>query len=234
MISPRAGRAGPFFIEKTVPHRKKRYCELTLRRYYVAMKLLIATKNANKVREIRVKLGRVPMIEILSFADVGELPDIVEDGGTFAENAAIKALAVASATGMMALADDSGLVVDALDGAPGIYSARFGGSGLSDRERCLLLLEKMTAIPEGSRSARFVCAIAIARPGTVVHTTEGVCEGSIIREMRGSMGFGYDPVFLVEGTGRTMAELSLDEKNRISHRARALEAATHFMRKLSI
>ncbi|HSV97236.1 MAG TPA: XTP/dITP diphosphatase [Spirochaetota bacterium] len=197
------------------------------------MKLLIATKNTNKVREIRDKLARLPGLEILSLEDTGGIPDVVEDGDTFAENAAIKALAVAATTGFTSLADDSGLIVDALDGAPGIYSARFGGSGLSDAERCLLLLEKMTAVPKGSRSARFVCAIAIARPGTVIHTAEGVCEGSIIREMRGGMGFGYDPVFLVEGTKKTMAELSMKEKNSLSHRARALEAAALFIRKLA-
>ncbi|MDI9425075.1 MAG: XTP/dITP diphosphatase [Spirochaetota bacterium] len=198
------------------------------------MKLVIATKNTNKVREIRDKLGKVPEMEILSLFDVADIPDIVEDGADFAENAAKKALAVAEATSLMALADDSGLVVDALDGAPGIYSARYGGSGLTDSERCSLLLQRMATVPDGSRSARFVCAMALARPGTVLYTAEGICEGSITRAMRGEMGFGYDPVFLLEGSGLTMAEIGLDEKNRISHRARALDEVLKFFERFTI
>ncbi len=197
------------------------------------MKLLIATKNTNKVREIRDKLGPLPWLEMLSLADVAAIPDIVEDGDSFAENAAIKALAVSTRTGIMALADDSGLVVDALGGGPGIYSARFGGSDLSDSERTMLLLEKMKSVPNAKRTARFVCAVAIADACKVIHSTEGVCEGSIIREMRGTMGFGYDPVFLVEGMNRTMAELSMEEKNGISHRARAIASAALFIQKLA-
>ncbi len=196
------------------------------------MKLLIATKNTNKVREIRDKLGHLPGLEILSLEDTGRVPDVVEDGDTFAENAAKKALIVAAATGTVALADDSGLVVDALDGGPGIYSARYGGTCLTDAERSLLLLERMKTVPDGARTARFVCAIAIADPEKLLHIAEGVCEGSIIREMRGSEGFGYDPVFLVEGMEKTMAELSMEEKNTLSHRARALEAAALYIRKI--
>ncbi len=202
--------------------------------YYGTMKLVIATKNTNKVREMRDRLCSVPDMEVLSLADFPEIPDIAEDGDSFTENAVIKALAVASFTGMTSLADDSGLVVDALDGAPGIYSARFGGPGLTDAERCELLLEKMAPVPDGRRCARFVCVMAVARPDAVLHTAEGICEGSIIHAMRGNQGFGYDPVFLVEGTDRTMAELSLEEKNRISHRARALEATVQFLEKYSV
>lgn len=202
--------------------------------YYGTMKLVIATKNTNKVREMRDRLCSVPDMEVLSLADFPEIPDIAEDGDSFTENAAIKALAVASFTGMTSLADDSGLVVDALDGAPGIYSARFGGPGLTDGERCELLLEKMAPVPDGRRCARFVCVMAVARPDAVLHTAEGICEGSIIHVMRGNQGFGYDPVFLVGGTDRTMAELSLEEKNRISHRARALEATVQFLEKYSV
>ncbi len=197
------------------------------------MKLVIATKNINKVREMRDRLCSVPDMEVLSLGDFPEIPDIAEDGGSFMENAAIKALAVASLTGLISLADDSGLVVDALDGAPGIYSARFGGTGLTDAERCRLLLEKMESVPDECRCARFVCVMAVARPDAVLHTAEGICEGSIIHAMRGNRGFGYDPVFLVEGTDRTMAELSLEEKNRISHRTRALEVIVQFLEKYS-
>lgn len=178
---------------------------------------------------MRDRLCSVPDIEVLSLGDFPEIPKIAEDGDSFCANAVIKALAVASFTGLTSLADDSGLVVDALDGAPGIYSARFGGPDLTDAERCELLLEKMAHVPDGRRGARFVCSMAVVRPGAVLHTADGVCEGSIIHAMRGNQGFGYDPVFLVQGTGRTMAELSLEEKNRISHRARALEAVVGYI-----
>jgi XTP/dITP diphosphohydrolase len=150
---------------------------------------------------------------------------VIEDGLTFAENALKKARSAAAHTGCAALADDSGLVIDALNGEPGIQSARYAGDDADDDERNRLVLDKMRCVPDGKRSARFVCAIAIVLSDGTEYLAEGVCEGTIIREMRGNYGFGYDPIFFLPECGRTMAEIPLKEKNRISHRARALESA---------
>ncbi len=193
------------------------------------MKLVIATKNAGKVREINNKFHSVPGIEVLSLTDFGEAPDVVEDGSTFAENALKKARAIAGFTGCAALADDSGLVIDALNGEPGIRSARYAGDDADDDERNRLVLDKMRGVPDGKRTARFVCTIAMVLPDGSEHVTEGTCEGIILREMRGDHGFGYDPIFFLPEYGRTMAEIPLEEKNRISHRARALEAAREIL-----
>ncbi len=189
------------------------------------MKLVIATKNTGKIREIKNKFHSIPGIEVLSLSDFGEIPDVVEDGLTFAENALKKARAVADFTGCAALADDSGLVIDALNGEPGIRSARYAGDGADDNERNMLVLAKMSDVQDGKRTARFVCAIAIVLPDGHEYVTEGTCEGTITREMRGDHGFGYDPIFFLSEFGRTMAEIPLEDKNRISHRARALDAA---------
>jgi XTP/dITP diphosphohydrolase len=149
-----------------------------------------------------------------------------ESGDTFEENACIKALAYAQASGLLTLADDSGLEVDALDGAPGVHSARYAGPQAGDVDRYRKLLDALADVPEEQRSARFRCVVALAQPDGTVYTADGACEGKIGFAPRGEHGFGYDPVFIVEGSGgQTMAELSPDLKNRISHRARAVAAA---------
>ncbi len=197
------------------------------------MKLVIATKNRNKIAEIQDKFSGIPGLEMIPLTDFPDPPDVAEDGATFAENAIKKALAAAGHTGHAAMADDSGLVIDALDGRPGVLSARYGGEGATDAERNRKILVEMAEIQEGERGARFVCVIAIAFPGGVAWSAEGVCEGMIARRMRGEHGFGYDPIFYLPDRGRTMAELPLDEKNRISHRARALDAAREFLSRRS-
>jgi len=187
------------------------------------MKLVIATKNKGKIWEIRD-------IEILSSGDLIDPPVVIEDGETFEDNARKKAIALSRHAKLPALADDSGLVVDALGGKPGVYSARYGGEGLGDAERNALLLKHMEKIPDGKRTARFVCVIALAMPGGDVHIAHGSVEGEISREPRGSGGFGYDPVFLIPELGKTMAELPMAEKNEISHRARALKEAKRILK----
>lgn len=185
--------------------------------------LVLATHNDGKVGEFRDLLADLPITVIAARdADVHAFPP--ETGATFAENARAKARYVTTATGKPALADDSGLIVDALDGAPGVFSARFGGDGLDDRGRFLLLLERLRAVPQASRAARFVAALALSLPDGRMIESEGVLEGTIADEPRGSAGFGYDPVFIVGSTGRTLAEMRDGEKNAISHRARAFDA----------
>ena len=186
------------------------------------MKIVIATSNSHKVREIADKLSDHDRFMFVSMKDACPPMDIIEDGLTFEANALIKARAVAAASGLAALADDSGIVVDALGGEPGIYSARYGNlpDDKSRYERILSLMEK---VPDEKRSARFVCAIALVLPDGRTFTAEGTCEGSISRKPKGDHGFGYDPIFTVKGSTLTMAEIPLDEKNRISHRALALD-----------
>jgi XTP/dITP diphosphohydrolase len=176
------------------------------------------------LREYREILAGLP-ITLTSLSEQGITVDVPEDGETFAENAAFKARAYARLSGLLALADDSGLVVDALDGAPGVRSARFAGENASDADRVKLLLDLLQAVPSGRRHARFVCAIAIADPIGEVRYAEGTGEGCIAVSPRGTYGFGYDPVFFLPDFGRTMAELEPAEKNRISHRAVAGQAA---------
>lgn len=189
------------------------------------MKIVIATSNKNKIVEIEKIFSSISGIEIVPLSFYKNLPPIIEDASTFKGNALKKARVIRDFTGEISLADDSGLAVDALGGEPGVYSARYGGENLSDQDRYMLLLEKMSAVPEGLRAARFICAIAVAFPDGEEFTTEGTCEGVIAAEPRGDNGFGYDPVFYIPGMKSTMAELALDEKNRISHRGRALESA---------
>jgi XTP/dITP diphosphohydrolase len=188
-------------------------------------KLLIATNNPGKVREYEELLAGLP-VEII-FPAQGDLDmEVEESGETFEANARIKALAYAQASGLLTLADDSGLEVDALGGAPGVHSARYAGPGADDVTRYRKLLEALSDVPAGRRSARFRCVVVLAQPDGTVHTAEGTCEGQIGFEPRGEHGFGYDPIFLVDGaSGQTMAELLPDVKNRISHRARAVAAA---------
>ncbi|HEU4370945.1 MAG TPA: RdgB/HAM1 family non-canonical purine NTP pyrophosphatase [Methylomirabilota bacterium] len=187
-------------------------------------RLVLATLNRAKGRELVALLGDVPYEAVL-LADVpgATLPE--ETGATYRENALIKARAAARLTGALALADDSGLEVDALDGAPGIYSARFGGPGLDDAGRYGLLLERLRGVPARRRTARFRCVIALVDPGGHERVVEGAVEGVIAETPRGAGGFGYDPVFFYPPLGRTFGELEPPEKHRVDHRGEAVRAA---------
>jgi XTP/dITP diphosphohydrolase len=182
--------------------------------------VLVSTRNAHKLVEIRQILG--PSFELLDLSSVPALGEVEETGATFEENAALKALAASAHFGGWVLADDSGLEVDALGGAPGVRSARFSGEGATDVTNRALLLEKLTAVPADQRSARFRCVIALARGGEVLAHFSGAVEGVIIQSEQGAGGFGYDPLFVPEGFGKTFAELGAETKNRLSHRGRAL------------
>lgn len=193
-------------------------------------RVLIATTNKGKQREYRALLR--PLDALLVFPDdLGIDLEVEEDGATYRENAAKKARAFAQASGLTALADDSGLEVDALGGEPGVRSSRYAGEGADDPRRRAFLLEKLRAVP-APRAARFVCVIAVALPRGALHFAEGECRGEIVTAQRGAGGFGYDPVFRPEGRPVTMAELSAEEKNRISHRARAAQAAIPLLRRI--
>jgi XTP/dITP diphosphohydrolase len=192
--------------------------------------LLIATNNKGKVKELQ-DLLKAMGIELITPAQINLDLDVIEDGSTYAENASKKAIAFAQSSGLVSLADDSGLEVDALDGAPGLYSARYGstnGGKLSDSERRAFLIQNLQSKPR-PWSARFHATIAIAVPYGETHLAEGFCEGEIIPEERGTGGFGYDPIFLLSALGKTMAELSMKEKNRLSHRARAVMNANQIL-----
>ncbi len=187
------------------------------------MKLVIATHNAGKVKEIRELFSRY-YDTIVSLRDEGVNFEAPENGETFEENARQKALGYADILpGCDVLADDSGLEVDALKGAPGVYSARYFGEDATDAENNALLLKNLSGVPENMRSARFKCCAALVRGGEVI-TASGACEGRILTGARGEGGFGYDPLFFVEEHQKTFAELSMEEKNALSHRGRALRA----------
>lgn len=187
-------------------------------------KLLIATNNQGKVRELQEILADLP-VELITPSQIRLDLDVVEDGSTYAENASKKALAFARASGLTSLADDSGLEVDALGGAPGLYSARYSPKpGARDADRRAYLLENLQDKPRPWK-ARFHATIAIATPEGVLHFAEGNCYGEIITDERGAGGFGYDPIFYLPETGKTMAELPAEEKNRLSHRGRAVQMA---------
>ncbi len=194
------------------------------------MKLLVATKNAHKLKEMREILN-IPGLKLISLLEVENPPEIVEDGSTFKENALIKARTVANSLSCWAMADDSGIEVDALKGEPGVHSARFGGEDLSDAQRNRLLLQRLEGVPMEKRTARFRCVMAVVSPDGEEFVAEGRCEGRIALAPRGDHGFGYDPVFLLPD-GRTMAELPPEKKNRISHRYRALQAIRPVLVKL--
>lgn len=181
--------------------------------------LVIATTNQNKLREFREILKDL-QIEILSLTDFGPIPPVVEDGNTFEENAYKKALHTAKVLGLPAIADDSGLVVPALDGAPGVYSARYAGENATDEENCQKLLDELKGIED--RRAYFQCVLSLAVPSGPALTYEGRCDGVILSEKRGSNGFGYDPLFYFEEVGQTFAEMPMADKNRVSHRGKAL------------
>ncbi|QBG47912.1 XTP/dITP diphosphatase [Verrucomicrobia bacterium S94] len=186
------------------------------------MKLVIATRNPHKLEEIRAVFD-FRCLEVLSAIDFPELPDVVEDADTFEGNACKKAVEIALATGCWALADDSGLEVDALGGAPGVYSARYAGEPCSYEKNNARLLRELNG--QNERSARFRTVIALSDPSGKVETVSGKCEGRIIEQQRGRNGFGYDPLFVPEGYDETFAELDASVKNSISHRANALKAA---------
>jgi XTP/dITP diphosphohydrolase len=195
-------------------------------------KLLIATENKGKMRELQELLSELPGIELILPSQLGIVLNVEETGSTYAENAALKARAYCEAGRMVTLADDSGLEVYALDGAPGIYSARYSSQpGATDADRRAFLLENLKSKPR-PWLAHFHAAIAIALPGGEVRVAEGDCPGEIIPEERGSNGFGYDPIFLLNERGLTMAELGENEKNRLSHRARAVANAEPILKEI--
>lgn len=186
-------------------------------------KILIATNNVGKQREIQALLGDLSE-QLVMPGELGLSLDVTESGDTYAENAALKAKTFVSLSGLPSLADDSGLEVDALDGRPGLHSARFASwPAATDSDRRRLLLEHLQVHPR-PWIARFRCVVALALPDGTLHLAEGICQGEIIPEEHGNNGFGYDPIFLVSGSERTMAELTMEEKNRLSHRARAVLA----------
>ena len=191
-------------------------------------RLVLATLNRAKARELAGLLGDTPY-ELHALAELpgAALPE--ETGDTYRANALLKARAAARLTGACALADDSGIEVAALGGAPGVHSARFGGPGLDDAARCALLLDALRGVPPEARAARFRCVVALVDPGGREHTAEGFVDGVITDAPRGTNGFGYDPLFLYPPLGRTFAELSPEEKARVDHRGRAVRAARHFL-----
>jgi XTP/dITP diphosphohydrolase len=191
-------------------------------------RLLLATNNPGKAAEFRELLGDTGW-ELVTPRDIDLHLEVEESGRDYAENAKIKAATFAKVSGLVALADDSGLEVDALGGAPGPLSARFGGEGIGDKERVALLLERLAGVPPEKRSARFRCVIAVARPDGRVDLFEGRCEGRVAEGPRGESGFGYDPVFLLPERGLTLAELPPQEKNAVSHRGRAARQARAFL-----
>lgn len=196
------------------------------------MKLLVASGNKHKVAEIGVLLQDTAW-EVCSLAEYPELELPPEDADSFAGNAHIKAAAGVAATGLWTLADDSGLAVDALGGAPGVYSARYAGEQKDDAANNAKLLAAMADVPVAERTARFVCALSLVGPDGTSYAAEGICEGSIIFEERGTMGFGYDPLFLLADGERTMAELDMEAKNAVSHRAAALREMLPVLRRLA-
>lgn len=183
--------------------------------------IIIATKNKGKLKEFEQMLHPLGK-NVRSLYDYPEIPPIIEDGKTFAENAAKKAEAIAATFQTTVIADDSGLVVDALNGQPGVYSARYTGEHTSDEENNDKVLTQLQGLPAEKRTARFVCVIAVARPGHETTLYEGTCEGIIHDEPVGDNGFGYDPIFFIPELNKTMAELDATEKNKRSHRAQAL------------
>lgn len=193
--------------------------------------LVLASGNQGKIAEFQRLLEGLD-IQVHSMKEYPEIGEIIEDGASFAENALIKARAVCKATGKAALADDSGLMVDALDGAPGIYSARFAGEQHDDAANNAKLLQLLEPVADADRTGRFFCAIAIVLPDGREYTVKGTCPGMILRELKGQGGFGYDPLFYVPDMGKTFAQLSMEEKNRISHRGHANRKAVEILRKL--
>lgn len=189
--------------------------------------VVLATRNSGKVREFSRLLEGV-FAEVISLNDLDSPPEVIEDGATFRDNALKKARAIARYSGKPALADDSGLEVDALGGKPGVYSARYAGENASDKDNIIKLLQDLNGVEK--RRARFVCCLALVIPEAGETVVEGICEGVIADQPSGNGGFGYDPVFFLPEYGKTMAEISPELKNRISHRARAARLLSHNLR----
>jgi XTP/dITP diphosphohydrolase len=195
-------------------------------------KLLVATHNQGKLQNF-VDMLQDLAVEWLSLDEVGVVQDVEETGSTFRENSLLKARAYAAETGLLTLADDSGLEVDALHGAPGVYTARYGGEGLTAVQRYQKLLNDIKTVPESQRTARFRCVIVLAAPdGTILGESEGVCEGRIAQAPAGDNGFGYDPVFYLPQFNKTMAQLPAAQKHQISHRGQAVQAIVPRLRDL--
>jgi len=182
--------------------------------------LVLATRNRNKVIELVALLGDLG-IKIRTLDEFPDAPDVVEDGDTCEANAVKKARAIAESTGLPAVADDTGLEVDALGGRPGVYAARYAGEDATYEDNCRKLLRELTGVPREQRTARFLTVAAIALPSDGIRVAQGKLEGVIAEEASGTLGFGYDPVFLIPELGKTLAQLSADQKNTISHRAKA-------------
>ncbi|MDQ1744105.1 MAG: XTP/dITP diphosphohydrolase [Pseudonocardiales bacterium] len=192
-------------------------------------RLLLATRNAKKLDELRRILAPRMAVEVLGLADVPAFDEVPESGATFAENALIKAIEAVKHTGLVTVADDSGLAVDALNGMPGVLSARWAGARHDDAANLALLLEQLADTPEDRLGAAFVCAAALVTPDGSQVVREGRMPGRLIRQARGSNGFGYDPIFVPDGLTLTSAELPADEKDEISHRGRALRELLPFL-----
>jgi XTP/dITP diphosphohydrolase len=184
--------------------------------------IVLATRNRHKLQEFRDMLRDMP-VEVVSCDAFAGCPDVEEDGATFADNALKKARAIALHTGLVTIADDSGLEVDALGGLPGLYSARFAGEPSNDGRNNEKLLAELALVPDGKRGAQFKCVIAIVDGRGREKVVEGICRGVIIRELKGAQGFGYDPLFLETASGLTFAEMDAGHKNSISHRCRAIQ-----------
>ena len=198
----------------------------------MSRKLLVATRNPGKVREYAAMLSNLD-VDWLSLDDVGISEEVPETADTFVGNALLKAAGYAAEAHMLTLADDSGLQVDALGGAPGVQTARYGGEGLSHEQRYHLLLEDLKDVPLPERDARFRCVIALAdAEGNILGTSEGICEGQIALAPAGEGGFGYDPVFYLPELDKTMAEISAEHKHEISHRGRALQAIAPLLQRI--
>jgi len=193
--------------------------------------LVLATRNRHKGEELAVLLRDLG-IRIRTLDEFPNVPDVVEDGATCEANAIKKAKAIARATGLPAVADDTGLEVDALGGRPGVYAARYAGEAATYEDNCRKLLRELAAVPQKQRSARFLTVAAIAMPAGNVQVTHGMLEGLITEAPTGNRGFGYDPVFLVPELGKTLAELTAEEKNRVSHRAKAFMQAKDILRSI--
>lgn len=194
--------------------------------------ILLATRNPDKVRELTALLGDLEIC-IRTLAEFPAAPDVEEDGTTCEANALKKAREMASATGIPSVADDTGLAVDALDGRPGVFAARYAGDGATYEDNCRKLLRELDGVPLERRTARFVTVAALALPGGHTQVATGTLVGVIAEECSGSQGFGYDPVFFVRELGRTLAELTAEEKNRISHRAKAFRSMADILRSLA-
>ena len=188
-------------------------------------RVVLATRNAHKIGELRAILADLGVdVDLVGMADYPDVPDVAETELTFAGNALLKAVAVAEATGLPAVADDSGICVDALNGMPGVLSARWSGSHGDDEANLRLLLAQLADVPAGERGARFVCVAALVLPSGGEHLAEGEVLGQLTRSPHGSNGFGYDPIFVPDGFELTTAQMSADEKDKISHRGKALRA----------